>query len=231
VSLEIPARSAVAIVGAVGAGKTTLASLLPRLHEPPRGAIFLDGVDVRDLALSPLRKRIGFVPQQSFLFSDTVRENLAFRDPVAIPFDAVERSARAARLAADIERMPRRYEEVIGERGVNLSGGQRQRATIARAIAEHPEILILDDCLSSVDAETEHEILEELQPLLHRSTTIWITHRILSTRAFDRIFVLDEGRIVEQGTFKELLRADGRFARLARSQQLEGRLGIAEEAR
>lgn len=221
VSLEIPPRRAVAIVGAVGAGKSTLASLVPRLFDPPRGTVFVDGRDVLEYALADLREAIGYVPQTPFLFSDTVRENIAFADPAGIPEPDVVWAARAAQFADEVERFPRRYEQMIGERGVNLSGGQRQRATIARALLGRPRILILDDCLASVDLETEHRILQALKPLLRQTTCLWITHRVLSTRWVDEIVVLAEGRVVERGTFGALARRDGPFARMVRRQTVE----------
>lgn len=230
VSLRIRAGSTVALVGSVGAGKTTLVSLIPRLFEPPRGTLLVDGVDVLDLPMEGLRRAVGFVPQNAFLFSDTVRENIAFSDPAGIAAEKVEWSAQVSRLAGEIERLPKRYEQLLGERGVNLSGGQRQRATIARSLLARSRILILDDCLSSVDLETEHAILEELRPLMRRATTLWVTHRVLSTRGLDRIVVLDAGRVAEEGTFDALLRKGGIFAQLVRRQRLERSLDLDAEA-
>ncbi len=229
VTVSIPPGSTVALVGAVGSGKSTLAHLLPRLYEPPRGTVFVDGVDVLDYPLQELRRTVGFVPQNPFLFSDTVRENIAFTDPAGIPQTDVAWAARVAQFAEEVERLPRRYEEMLGERGVNLSGGQRQRATIARALLVKPKILVLDDCLASVDLETEHRIMQELAPLLKQTTCLWVTHRVLSTRGVDRILVLAGGRVAEQGTFAELAASGGIFAQMVRRQTVEREEGKAHE--
>lgn len=229
VSAVIPAGSTVALVGPVGSGKSTLAHLLPRLYEPPRGTVFVDGIDVLDYPLQELRRAVGFVPQNPFLFSDTVRENIAFANPAGIPQTDVAWAARVAQFAEEVERLPRRYEEMLGERGVNLSGGQRQRATIARALLVKPKILVLDDCLASVDLETEHRIMQELAPLLKQTTCLWVTHRVLSTRGVDRILVLDGGRVAEQGTFAELAGAGRVFAQMVKRQTVEREQGRAHE--
>lgn len=231
VSVSIPSGSTVALVGPVGSGKSTLAHLLPRLYDPPRGTVFVDGRDVLDYPLQDLRRAVGFVPQNPFLFSDTVRENIAFSDPSSIPEADVAWAARVAQFAGEVERLPRRYEEMLGERGVNLSGGQRQRATIARALLVRPKILVLDDCLASVDLETEHRIMEELAPLLAQTTCLWVTHRVLSTRGVDLILVLSGGRVAEQGTFEELSRAGGIFAQMVKRQTVEREEGAHERVR
>lgn len=209
-----------ALVGRTGAGKTSLAQLLPRLFDPTAGTIRLDGRDLRTLPLEQLRRAIGFVPQDPFLFSASIRENIAFGLDDA-PEPVVRRAADIAGLAADVEAFPRGYETIIGERGITLSGGQKQRLTLARAIACAPAILVLDDALSSVDTRTERHILEHLREALAQRTCIIIAHRISTIRDADRIAVIDDGRIVEFGDHAALLARDGLYAELVRQQQLE----------
>ncbi len=219
VTLRIPAGSRVAIVGPTGAGKSTLVQCLPRLLEVSAGCLFLDGVDITRIPVQTLRRSIGYVPQESFLFSDTLRENIAFGRPDA-PREEVEAAAATAGLAEEIAQFPRGIATVVGERGITLSGGQRQRVTIARAVMMTPALLILDDALSSVDAETEAEILEHLHPVMARRTTLIITHRLSTIQTADLIVVVAEGRLVEMGRHEELLARGGLYAELWHRQQL-----------
>lgn len=227
VSFRVPAGRTVAVVGATGSGKSTLLSLVPRLVDPPPGTVFLDGVPVESLALADLRRATGYVPQDTFLFSDTIRENVGFG--LAAPDEArVEKAAREARILPDVEALPQRFDTLLGERGVNLSGGQRQRTAIARALAVDPPLLLLDDCLSAVDARTESEILANLRDeVLKGRTTLLVTHRIAAAKLADEIVVLEAGRVAEKGTHESLLRAGGAYARLAQRQSLEEALEAA----
>lgn len=223
VNLRIPEGSSLAIVGPTGSGKTTLVSLIPRIYDAAPGAVLLDGRPIREYAIETVRRNIGFVPQETFLFSDTVRENIAFgREQVT---DAeVREAAEGANIAADIESFPEKYKTVVGERGITLSGGQKQRTAIARAIIRNPRILILDDALSSVDTHTEDKILNHLREIMHGRTTIFISHRVSTVRNADQIAVLDRGRIVEQGTHEELLARNGYYTELYNKQLLEEEL-------
>jgi len=226
VSLKIPAGSSLAIVGPTGSGKTTLVSLLSRLYEAPVGSLFVDGRPVRDYPLAVLRHNIGMVPQETFLFSCTIRENLTFGRPDASSEEILE-AAEAAHIRTEFEEFPQGYETVVGERGVTLSGGQKQRAAIARALLRRPAILILDDALASVDTYTEERILGGLGSYTSASTTILISHRVSTVRNADKIAVLDRGRIVEIGRHEELLGLDGYYAGLYQKQQLEEELTVA----
>jgi ATP-binding cassette subfamily B protein len=223
VSLRIPAGSSVAIVGPTGAGKTTLAALLPRLWDPPPGMVFVDGREVHTIPLRDLRAAFGFVPQEAFLFSRTLRENVAFGSPAA----GAQAAADAAGLSPDVKRFPAAWDTLVGERGLTLSGGQRQRATLARALLRDPRILVLDDAFAAVDAETEARILERLLERIRDRTTLVITHRLRVAAMLDRIVVLDGGRLVEEGTHAELLARGGLYARLWRRQQLESTIEAA----
>jgi ATP-binding cassette subfamily B protein len=226
ISLKIPAGSSLAIVGPTGSGKTTLVSLLSRLYEAPAGSLLVDGRPVRDYPLAVLRRNVGMVPQETFLFSCTIRENLTFGRPDASAEEMLE-AAEAAHIRAEFEEFPQGYETVVGERGVTLSGGQKQRAAIARALLRRPAILILDDALASVDTYTEERILGGLSSYTSASTTILISHRVSTVRNADQIAVLNRGRIVEIGRHDELLALDGYYAGLYQKQQLEEELTVA----
>jgi ATP-binding cassette, subfamily B, multidrug efflux pump len=223
VNLRIPAGSSLAIVGPTGSGKTTLVSLIPRIYDAEPGTVLIDGRPIREFPLETLRRNIGFVPQETFLFSDTIRENIAFgKDEAAI--DEIEGSAEAANIAQDIESFPENYSTTVGERGITLSGGQKQRTAIARALLRSPRILILDDALSSVDTHTEDKILNHLRELMQGRTTIFISHRVSTVRNADRIAVLHQGRIVELGTHDELIALNGYYTDLYNKQLLEEEL-------
>src|SRR5215510_3569081 len=223
INLHIPAGSSLAIVGPTGSGKTTLVSLIPRIYDAAPGSLLLDGRPIREYPLETLRHNIGFVPQETFLFSDTVRGNIAFGTESATD-EQVHAAAEAASIAADIEGFPAQYETIVGERGITLSGGQKQRTAIARAIIRNPRILILDDALSSVDTYTEERILNHLRQIMRGRTTIFISHRVSTVQAADKIAVLHEGRIVEVGTHDELLTRNGYYTDLYNKQLLEEEL-------
>ena len=223
VNLEIPSGSTVAIVGHTGSGKSTLVSLIPRLLDPTNGAVYLDGVNLRDLDPEWLRRQIGFVPQETFLFSATLAENIAWGVEQATEAD-IARAAELAGLGPDIASFPAGYGTMIGERGLTLSGGQKQRVAIARAILRDPRILILDDALSSVDTLTEERILTGLAGVMRGRTTILISHRVSTVQTAGRIFVIEHGQIAEQGTHAELITNGGYYADLYQKQLLEEEL-------
>jgi ATP-binding cassette subfamily B protein len=200
-----------------------LVSLLPRIYDTAPGSLLLDGRPIREYPLETLRQNIGFVPQETFLFSDTVRENIAFGVESATD-EQVRGAAEAANIAADIEGFPEGYGTLVGERGITLSGGQKQRSAIARAIIRDPRILVLDDALSSVDTYTEENILDHLRQVMRDRTTIFISHRVSTVRNADRIAVLHEGRVVELGTHEELLSRNGYYTDLYNKQLLEEEL-------
>jgi ATP-binding cassette subfamily B protein len=240
VSLRIEAGQTVAFVGSTGSGKSTLINLLPRLHEPPAGTVFLDGIDVRTIPLATLRGAIGFVPQEPFLFSDTIAENIAFGvqfapqgihggglpDPVDLD-RRMQEAAGIARLDKDIESFPQGYQTAVGERGITLSGGQKQRTALARALMVDPRVLILDDALSAVDTYTEEEILSRLRGVMRQRTSIIVAHRISTVRDADMIFVLERGRIAERGRHDELVAHGGLYATLYKRQLLEEELAAS----
>ncbi len=231
VSLQIPAGSTAALIGATGSGKSTLLNLLPRLHEPPPGTVLIDGVDVREMPLERLRGAIGFVPQEAFLFSDSLAENIRFAGEGRLKpastepaHDRMIRAASIARLDKDVQEFPKGYDTLIGERGITLSGGQKQRTAIARAVFADPRILVLDDALSAVDTYTEDEILARLRGVMRERTALIVAHRVSTVRQADQIFVLDAGRIVERGSHDELVAGGGLYASLYRKQLLEEEL-------
>jgi ATP-binding cassette subfamily B protein len=223
INLRVPAGTSLAIVGPTGSGKTTLVNLIPRVYDASPGSVLIDGLPIRSFPVDFLRSSIGFVPQETFLFSDTIRENIAFGKDDATD-DEIREAADAANIATDIEGFPEGFKTIVGERGITLSGGQKQRTAIARAILRNPRILVLDDALSSVDTNTEEKILNHLREVMRGRTTIFISHRVSTVQNADRIAVLHGGRIVEYGTHDELLARHGYYADLYDKQLLEEEL-------
>lgn len=227
INLRIPAGSSLAIVGPTGSGKTTLVNLIPRIYDTAAGSVLIDGRPIREFPLDTLRRNIGFVPQETFLFSDTIRENIAYgiaSENGEATLEEIKAAADAANIAQDIESFPEGYNTTVGERGITLSGGQKQRTAIARALLRSPRILILDDALSSVDTHTEDKILNHLREIMLGRTTIFISHRVSTVRNADLIAVLHKGRIVEQGTHDQLIAQNGYYTDLYNKQLLEEEL-------
>jgi ATP-binding cassette subfamily B protein len=225
ISVEVKAGQTLAIVGNTGSGKSTLVNLLCRLYQIPRATIFIDGVDINDIPLNQLRENIGYVPQDTFLFSETVAQNIAFGRPEA-SLTSIQQTARISNIHSDIDDFPKKFETFVGERGITLSGGQKQRISISRALLVEPRILILDDALSSVDTQTEEQILHQLSESLSNQTTILISHRISTVRMADQILVLENGQIMERGTHRELLETQGYYADLYQKQLLKEELQV-----
>jgi ATP-binding cassette subfamily B protein len=222
-NLRIPAGKTVAVVGATGSGKSTLVGLIPRLYDAAEGALLVDGVPIRQIPLPTLRRHIGFVPQETFLFSETIRENVKFGAAQAAE-SAVEQAVEISSILPEIRSFPKGFDTLVGERGLTLSGGQKQRLAIARAILRDPRILVLDDALSSVDTYTEEKILQRLSRVMSGRTTILISHRVSTIRNADEIVVLHDGAIVERGTHDELLALDGHYTDLYKKQLIEEEL-------
>jgi ATP-binding cassette subfamily B protein len=230
INLTVPAGATYAIVGPLGSGKSSLMSLIPRLQDVTSGQVLIDGIDVRDLPLDELRRHIGFVPQETFLFSGSLRENVAFGlSETEATASRVREGVRLSRLENDLDQWPGGLDTRVGERGVTLSGGQKQRAAIARAVAKEPTILILDDALSSVDTRTEEAVLNGLHAFMARRTSVIIAHRLSTTRSAERVIVLDRGRIVEEGPHAELLQRNGLYTRMYRRQLIAQELELDED--
>ncbi len=221
-SFHLQSGQKMAIVGRTGSGKTTIAELMLRKYDATDGNILIDGVNIRQLDLASLRNQIGYVPQDVFLFSDLVKNNIAFGKNAAT-IEQIKQASLQAAVLKDIEQLPHGFDTIVGERGVTLSGGQKQRISLARALIKNPQVVLFDDCLSAVDAETEETILQHLNSFLSDKTAIIITHRIFSLMSFDKILVLDNGRLAEQGTHDELLALQGIYHQLYQAQQLESR--------
>ncbi|MDA2927889.1 ABC transporter ATP-binding protein/permease, partial [Acidobacteria bacterium AH-259-G07] len=225
IDFEVRSGHTLAIVGNTGSGKSTLVNLLCRLYRVPRASIFIDGIDINDIPLQSLRKSIGYVPQETFLFSEKIGENIAFGKPDA-DFRSIEAASKISNVWPDIQDFPRKFETFVGERGVTLSGGQKQRIAISRALLINPRILILDDALSSVDTHTEEKILKRLSREISDRTVILISHRISTIKMADQILVMENGEIVERGTHEDLLNAEGHYANLYEKQLLKEELGV-----
>jgi len=227
ISLKIPKGATIAIVGATGSGKSSLAHLIPRLYDAPPNTVFIDGTPIERIPLESLRRSIGFIPQDTFLFSETLEENIAFGVDAA-SMEEIERAAQISSIYDDVQWFPAGFRTMVGERGITLSGGQKQRTAISRAVIRDPKILVLDDALSSVDTYTEERILHELKEVMRGRTSILISHRVSTVKEADEIIVLDKGSIVERGTHDALLRQDGYYAELHRRQLLEEELEVSE---
>ncbi len=220
ISFSVPAGHTLGILGRTGSGKTTLVNLLLRLFNAPRGTVFIDGVDIRKIPLETLREQVGYVPQDNFLFSTTIRSNVDFADTKRAPED-IEEYTKLAQVYDNIAEFPKKFDTLVGERGVTLSGGQKQRLSIARALVKEPSILIMDDSLSAVDTETEEAILNNLKGVMAARTTILIAHRISTLKQADQIVVIDEGSVIQQGTHEQLIAEPGLYKELYEKQLLE----------
>jgi ATP-binding cassette subfamily B protein len=229
ISFKVPAGGSLAIVGPTGSGKSTLVNIIPRLFDVQQGEVLIDGINVRRYPLQQLRRAVGYVPQETFLFSVPLRENLAFGLDHALTDSQIDWAGDVSQLNKDVEDFPARYDTMIGERGVTLSGGQKQRTAIARAVAKDPQVLILDDALSAVDTYTEAEILRRLRGVMRERTSIVVAHRISTVKDADEILVLDDGRVAERGTHRDLLEHGGLYAQMYRRQLLEEELEVDEE--
>jgi ATP-binding cassette subfamily B protein len=229
ISFNVPAGGSLAIVGPTGSGKSSLVNLIPRLFDAQQGEILIDGVDVKRYPLAALRRAVGYVPQETFLFSVPLRENVGFGTEHTLTAAELEWAGEVSQLGKDVADFPAGYDTMIGERGVTLSGGQKQRTAIARAVAKDPRVLILDDALSAVDTYTEAEILKRLRGVMRERTSIVVAHRISTVKDADEILVLDDGRITERGTHRELLEQSGLYASMYRRQLLEEELEVDEE--
>jgi ATP-binding cassette subfamily B protein len=224
ISIRIPKGQVLGIVGPVGSGKSSFAKLLLRIWDPQKGNVRMDGIDLREWDLKKLRQSIGFVPQDTFLFSTTLSENIAFAKPSATK-EEIEKIAEMVQIKSEIEKFPKGFETVVGERGVTLSGGQRQRVSIARALLIDPPVMVFDDPLSAVDTSTEDAIIKTLKPVIKGKTVIIIAHRVSAMSLADRIIVLDKGKIVEDGTQSELMKLNGYYANLVEKQKLASEIG------
>jgi ATP-binding cassette subfamily B protein len=223
INLTIPEGSTIAVMGYTGSGKTTFVNLIPRLYDPTEGEVLIDGINIKKIPLAVLRRNIGLVPQESFLFSDTIVNNISYGlDDISI--EKVKEVSGTAHFDKDVEIFPNGYDTIVGERGITFSGGQKQRASLARALAVDPVILILDDSFSSVDTHTEEEILKNLKKFMKNRTSIIISHRISTVKDADKIIVISEGEIKEQGTHDELVGREGIYADLHYKQLLEKEL-------
>lgn len=220
INIRIPAGKTLAVVGRTGSGKTTLVHLLVRLYDAEKGSILIDGQDIQSFPLAVLRQSIGFVPQDNFLFSTKIRENIHF-GVNTFTEEEIEQAAEDAQILENIKEFPKQFDTIVGERGVTLSGGQKQRTSIARALIKNPRILILDDSLSAVDTKTEEKILERLKRIMKEKTSIIISHRISTIKEADEIIFMSDGEIIERGTHEELIRLQGAYYQLYQKQLLE----------
>jgi ATP-binding cassette subfamily B protein len=220
INIRIHKGTTLGIIGPTGSGKSTLINLIPRIWDITSGKIVIDGYDIREIPLDVLRRSVGMVPQESFLFSDTIDNNIAYSSDITDE-NLSREAARSAGLLKDVEAFPKQFKTVLGERGITLSGGQKQRTSLARAIYKRPKVLILDDSMSAVDTKTEEEILQELREIMKGRTSIIITHRISTVMAANNIIVLSQGEIIEQGTHNELLAMNGMYFDIYQKQLLE----------